>query len=252
MGDNVFGQCGVTGADTTHIYASFLHQANDYYNNNNYNVYVYKGTNIGVEKRVTDWVLADFLLTVHSAYAAACDATSYIELHHIFTEDEYRKAINLAIESLARKYLVDIKDESITLVASTYEYALSLSMLGIIRIITEKTAASDQFPAWAEIDPRNWDIIRSYPPKLKLHEGYYSVSAGKDLRIEGYGSQPIVDDDTDVIYLPPDWLVQKAITFLPQNKIQSGKLDEVYRRAILTTAREPVSKIDPRVRWVIE
>jgi len=252
VGDLLYGQCGTTGATTTKINAPFLYQANDYYNNLLYNVYVYAGTNIGVEKRVTDWDLSTYLLTVHSAYAAACDATSYIELHHIFTTDEYLKAINLAIESLARKYFVDIKDETIVLVASTYEYTLPTNMLGIIRIITEKTADGGVFDASGEIDPRNWDIIRSYPPKLKLHEGYYSVSAGKDLRIEGYGSQPIVDDDTDTIYLPPDWLIQKAITMLPQNKIQSGKLDEVYRRALLVSAREPRSQIDPRVRWVTE
>ena len=246
------GVAGTTGATTTKIYAPFLYQANDYYNDLHYNVYVYAGTNIGVEKRVTDWVLADFLLTVHSAYAAACDATSYIELHNIFTEDEYRKAINLAIESLAGKYFVDIKDESTVLVASTYEYTLPSNMLGIIRIITEKTAAGGIFNASDEIDPRDWDIIRAYPPKLKLHEDYYSLSAGKDLRIEGYGAQPIVDDDTDVIYLPPDWVVQKAITFLPQNKIQSSKLTETYARASVVSSREPVSQMDPRTRWVIE
>ena len=103
VGDLIYGQAGTTGATTTKIYAPFLWQPDDYYNNNKYEAYVYAGTNIGVTKRVTDWDLGTFLLTVHSAYAAACDATSYVELHHIFTEDDYRKAINLAIESLAGK-----------------------------------------------------------------------------------------------------------------------------------------------------
>ena len=243
----------MTGATPTKIYAPFLYQPNDFYNDGKYHVYVYAGTNIGVEKRVTDWDLGTFLLTVHSAYAAACDATSYIELHHIFTEDEYRKAINLAIESLAGKYLVDIKDETtITLVADTYEYALPLSMLYLERVITEKAAAGGVFDASDEIDPRDYYIIKSYPPKLKLHENHYSIIAGKDLRLEGQGTQPTVDDDADVIFLPPDWLVAKAITFLPQNKIQIGGLDEVYRRALVISAREPRVFANPKSMRIIE
>jgi len=252
VGDLIMGTAD-SGTSTT-LVSTMLREANDFYNDHNYRCYIYGGANIGEEREVSDWTLTTpaNTLTLAPAYTAAIDNTSKFELHYIFTEDEYRKAINLAIETLAGKYFVDIKDESTFLVASTYEYALPLSMLGVIRTITEKTADSGVFNASDEIDPRNWDIIRSYPPKLKLHESYYSVSAGKDLRIEGYGSQPIISADTDIIYLPPDWLVQKAITFLPQNKIQSGKLTETYNRALLVSARQPVSQIDPRIRWVAE
>ena len=252
VGDLLYGVCGTTGATTTKIYASFLSKADNFYSDNYYEVYVYAGTNIGVTKRVTGWDLATYLLTVHSAYSAACDATSYIELHHIFTENELRKAINLAIESIAGNYLVEIKDESIVLVADTYEYALPLSMLYLHRVITEKTADGGVFDADDEIDPRSYTIIKSYPPKLKLHEDYYSITAGKDLRLEGSGAQPTVDDDTDVIYLPPDWLVQKAITFLPQNKIQSGKLDNTYRQALVISSREPRAWANPKAKRIVE
>ena len=336
VGDLLMGQCGTTGADTTHTYASFLYQPDDYYNEHKYDVYVYAGTNIGVEKRVTDWDLSEFLLTVHSAYTSACDATSYIELHHIFTEDEYRKAINLAIESLAGKHLVDIKDETTIHLTSTtdnldntvytYEYALPTSMLHLHRVITEEALSGTKLTgtvsagAWTAgetvtgatsgatgefaydgttyirvrkvdgtfvtgetatgkvseetcsaitavasetagggrflnndiIDPRNWSIIKSYPPKLKLDKRYYSIDEDLYLRLEGQGTQPIVDDDTDIIYFPPDWIVQKAITFLPQNKIQSHQLDETYRRAMVMSAREPRSYPNPRARGIIE
>ena len=252
VGDNISGQCGTTGATTTKIYAPFLWKPNDYYNDHFYEVYVYAGTNIGVTKRVIDWDLATYLLTVHSAYAAACDATSYIELHHIFTEEEYRKAINLAIESLAKKYLIDIKDETIVLAADTYEYSLPLNFLYIHRIITEETADSGVFNASDEIDSRDWSIIKSYPPKLKLHEDYYSITADKKLRLEGLGAQAIVSEDTDLIFLPPDWLVQKAIIFLPKNKIGSNKLDETYRQALIISGRDPVVRPYPAARKIIE
>jgi len=253
VGDNITGQCGTTGATTQKIYAPFLYQANDYYNNHNYEVYVYAGTNIGVTKRATDWVLADLLLTVHSAYVAACDATSYIELHHIFTEDEYRKAINLAIESLARKYFIDlIDDTTITLVADTYEYALPTNFLYLHQIITEDEVDGDEFFESAIIDPRSWSIIKAYPPTLKLDKRYYSVTADKDLRLEGQGAQATVSDDTDVIYLPPDWVVAKAITMLPGNKIESNALTETYRRAVNIAAKEPVALSYPHARKILE
>jgi len=250
IGDLIEGTAN--SGTTTTLVSTLLRQANDYYNHHKYRCYIYDGTNIGVEREVSDWDLGTHTLTFDPAFPSAINNTSKYELHYIFTEEEYRKAINLAIECQANKYFVEIKDETTVLVADTYEYALPTSMLGIIHIITEKTKDGGIFDASDEIDRRSWSIIKSYPPKLKLHEDYYSISAGKDLRIEGCGSQPLVDDDTDVIYLPPDWLIQKAITFLPQSKAQRGSLDETYRRALLISAREPISRADPRTRWVIE
>jgi len=250
VGDLIMGQCGTTGADTTHTYAPFLWKPDDYYNENYYSAYVFAGTNIGVEKRITDWDLGTFLFTVHSAYAAACDATSYIELHNIFTESDYRKAINLSIESLADKYFIDKIDITTTLVADTYEYTLPSDMTRIHRIITEDVAGNGKFYNSAVIDPRNWGLIS--PRKLKLDKRYYSVSAGKDLRIEGHGRQTILTSDSSICYLPPDWIVQKSITFLPSSKIQSHQLDEVYRRALLESVNEPERRPLPESRRVVE
>jgi len=250
VGDLLYGQCGTTGALTNKTYAPFLWKANDYYNDNNYEVYVYAGTNVGVTKRVTDWVLADLLLTVHSVYDAACDATSYIELHRIFTEDEYRKAINLAIQSLKNKYLIDVIDETTTLVADTFEYTLPTTLHFVHRITTENAVDGGLFYDTGVIDTRNWELIS--PRKLKLNKSYYSVSAGKDLRIEGQGVQATVDGDADIIYLPLDWIRAKAITMLPQNKVQSNKLDETYRGALITSAREPLNSSHPDSKKVVE
>ena len=333
VGDLLYGVCGVTGATTTKIYAPFLWKADDYYNDNYYEVYVYAGTNIGITKRITDWVLSTYLLTVHSAYAAACDATSYIELHYIFTEDEYRKAINLAIESIAPNYLVPLIDETTIRLTSTtdilgdivytYEYSLPSTMHCLSRIITERgvsgikltgtvsgaftlgekvtggtsgatgelsygpaggtyirvrkvsgtfvtgetatggtstktcsaitkveseTAGLGVFYNEDAIDHRDWSIVKSYPsgtPKLKLDKNHYSIDEDLYLRLEGQRRHPTVTADADIIYLPPDWIVQKAITMLPSNKVQSNKLDEVYRRALVTSSREPRSYPDP-------
>lgn len=249
--DLIYGQCGTTGAAVNKTYAGFLWQPDDYYNDHNYEVYVYAGTNIGLTRRVTDWDLSAYLLTVHANYTAACDATSYIELHHIFSEDDYRKAINLAIESLVGKYLIDKIDVATTLVADTYECTLPTTMSYIHCITTEDVAAGGVFEEADVIDQRDWRLIS--PRKLKLHEEHYSITAGKDLRIEGQGRQDLVTADTDVIYLPPDWLVQKAITYLPQNKIQSNALDGAYRRAERFVMEHPVRNWPhPKSQKVVE
>jgi len=250
VGDLLYGVCGTTGADTTNTYAPFLWEADDYYNEQFYEVYVYAGTNIGLTRRVTDWDLSAFLLTVHSAYTVACDATSYAELHYIFTEDEYRKAINLAIENAATKYLIDKIDTTITLVSDIHEYTLPTDMSHVHKITTEQTAGDGKFNESDVIDPRDWRLIS--PRKLKLDEGTYSVTAGKDLRIEGHGRQDIVTSDTDIISLPPDWLVQKAITFLPYNKVQSNALDATYRQALILSANEPRNSPHTESRKVVE
>ena len=229
VGDLLYGQCGITGADTTHTYAPFLWQPNDYYNDHYYEVYVYAGTNKGVTKRITDWVLSTFLMTVHSAYAAACDATSYIELHHIFMVDELNKAINLAIDSIADKYLIDKIDETTVLVADTYEYTLPTDIYYIHKITTVELAGGGTFEESAVIDPRDYRLIS--PRKLKLDERQYGITAGKDLRIEGQGRQDVLTADTGICYLPLDWVKAEAILRLPLNKIQSNKLDSVLAQA---------------------
>lgn len=253
VGDLNYGDLGTTNATPTKNYSPFLWQPDDYYNNHKYHVYIYAGTNIGVDKRVTDWVLTDLLVTVHSAYSTACDATSKAEMHRIFTEVEMRSAINLSIEHLAGKYLVDLKDElTITLSADTYEYALPTSFLYLTKVTTEKVADGGVFESKDVIDPRDWSIIKAYPAQLKLDERVYKITVGKDLRLEGHGAQPLVTADTDTIFIPPDWLVQKAITFLPGEKIKSYGLQDTLRVALLGSVREPHAWPSPHARRVVE
>lgn len=250
VGDLIIGTAD-SGTSAT-IVDTMLRKADDYYNEHFYKAYIYEGTNIGEEREVSDWVNSGNTLTLAPVFTAAIDSTSKYELHRIFTEGELRKAINLAIESLAGKYLIDLKDEATTLSADTYEYDLPLTMLYIHRITTEDTVASGTYENQDVVDPRDYRIIKSYPPKLKLDDKRYSITAGKDLRLEGQGTQAIVDGDADVIYLPPGWLIQKAITFLPYNKIESNKLDNTYRQALLLSAREPRVYPNPRSQAVVE
>jgi len=257
VGDLIYGQAGVTGATTTKIYAPFLWKADDYYNDLYYEVYVYAGTNIGVTKRVTDWVLFTYLLTVHSAYAAACDATSYVELHHKFTTDEYEKAINQAIEFLADKYLLDIVDVAIPLATGIYEYAMptSTAFEYVHRVTLETIAAGSIFANANIINPDFYDFILvgalSY---IKLDEVKYPIVAadnGKDLRIEGQKRQPLLTANTSICYLPLDFIVNKAITYLPQGKIESLQMQATVARAAAFAADVPMKGTYPESKRVL-
>ncbi len=251
VGDLIVGTADSGSVNT--IVHTMLRQTNDYYNDHRYRAYIYNGTAMGQEREISDWVLANSQLVVSPVFANAITNTSKYELHHIFFADEYLKAINLAIESLAGKYLVDLQDESsITLTADTYEYSLPTSFLYLYQVTEEDTVGSDIYYESGIIDPRDWTILRAYPAKLKLDDTRVSVTAGKHLRLEGQGTQPIVDDDDDIIYFPTDWLVQKAITFLPQSKVQSNKLDNTYRQALVLSAREPRSYPNERAVKIVE
>lgn len=84
-----------------------------------------------------------------------------------------------------------------------------------------------------EIDIRDWDILRqgSATPKLRLDKEQYTIYEDLYLQLEGQGVQAKVTDDDDSIYLPPDWLVQKAITYLPMEKLHNHKLLDTYKNA---------------------
>lgn len=119
-----------------------------------------------------------------------------------------------------------------------------------ITAVASETAGSGKWEDGDVIDPRNWRLLSSR--KLKLHESYYHVNEDLYLRIEGQGRQAVVTSDTTAIVLPLDWLVQKAITFLPGNKIESNALDETYRRAMIASAQSPKNYPHPESRKVIE
>lgn len=239
-----------TPLDTEYYTDSSLTKAEDYYNQHKYRGYCYYGTAIGQEREVYDWVFANHMILFAPIFSPTIADGDKFELHYIFTEGDYRQAINLAIEASAGKYVIDKIDETITLVADTYEYTLPASMSFVHKVTTEHTADTGKFYDSDEIDIRDWDIIS--PRTLKLRHGYYSITAGKDLRIEGQGRQDALTSDIDVCYLPLDWVVQKAITFLPQNKIQSNQLDNTYRQALVISAREPRNYPTPEARRVVD
>uniref|UniRef100_A0A6M3INP4 Putative tail fiber protein n=2 Tax=viral metagenome TaxID=1070528 RepID=A0A6M3INP4_9ZZZZ len=341
VGDLIMGTFN-TGTTSTGVDGALYNPkwANDYFNNHGYKAYIYQGTYIGYETWISDWDLATTTLTFSPAFSTAVDATSKYELHYIFTEDEYRKAINEAIDFARDNYLLPITDQtSIYLMRTkdnlgvyvyTYEYNMPSNMAFVHEVITEDdtsgykltgtvsgtftegetvtggtSGATGEFtyqnsgstyirvrkvsgtfevgetatggtssetcssitgvtaePAgmdrWLEedtIDPRMWNVYKKYPsstPVLKLDSRYYSVIEDLYLRLNGHRKQPALTADTDICYLPSDWVIQKAITFLPMGKIQNNNLMDVYKVALARSERMPLNPPSPYSRQVMQ
>lgn len=330
-----------SGTTTTAVLATtdppqFRNKADDYFNDGEYEVYIYEGTNIGESAVAHDWTLTSpaNTLTVDRTLSTF-DTSSKLELHRIFTSGELLNAINLAIDGVAGMFLVDVKDEtSLVLVEGetnagktiyTYEYALPTNMLYIHRVTTEgkvsgkkltgevtaaftlgekvtgdtsgatgiisyeddddayilvrevdgtfavgdtvtgasgscgaltavdnETVGDGKFEEEDVVDQRDWRIIKSYPPKIKFNEDHYSVVGDLRIRLEGQGSQDNVTADIDNIFIPDDWLVLKAITFLPYSKIESNNLLNTFKMAEAKSARVVQTAIHANSQSCIE
>ncbi len=121
-----------------------------------------------------------------------------------------------------------------------------------ITVVADETVGNGKFESRNIVDTRDWSIIKAYSPKIKFNEGYYKVVGDLRIRLEGQGSQAKVSADTDNIFLPPDWIVWKAITFLPYSKIESANLSNVFNSAEAKSARPISTEIHPSSKSVIE
>lgn len=153
LGDLVTAKVA-SGTTATAVLASttppqFYNKPDDYFNDNWYEAYCYAGTNIGESRLVTDWVNSTRTLTVSPVASAAYDTTSNLELHYMFYANEYLNAINMAIETLARRYFFEITDDDSLVLEitetndgndlNTYEYELPTEFLFIHRLTREGT-----------------------------------------------------------------------------------------------------------------
>ena len=129
----------------------FYGKADDYFNEHQYEVYCYGGTNIGLTRLANDF--ASYVITVIPDATSSYDTSSLLELHWLFYVVELRDAINRAIDLYAKKYLIKLANStSITLTRTerndvsdsyinTYEYALPTDVLYIYRVTTEDSVS---------------------------------------------------------------------------------------------------------------
>ena len=107
----------------------------------------------------------------------------------------------------------------------------------VITAVDYETAGDGTFPMGNIVDPRDYTILKSYPPKIKFHEEHYSVVEDLRIKLEYQGGQAAVSADTDNIFLPPHELVEVAATFLPFSKIESNNLTATFNKCLQTRDR---------------
>jgi hypothetical protein len=103
--------------------------------------------------------------------------------------------------------------------------------------VEDETVGDGTFPIENIVDPRDYTILKVYPPKIKFDENHYSIVADLRIKLEYQGGQGSISADTDIIFLPPHDLVEVAATFLPFSKIESNNLTAVFNKCLQTRTR---------------
>lgn len=128
------------------------------------------------------------------------------------TPEELGQAINEAIDDVRTEMPYDIApDESVTLVASTYEYSLAGKGFAYIHALT-MADEDGEYPAENRIWEHMWRILPG--PKLKFDERVWTPMAGRILRIEGQAFQANLASDSDVCYISDSYVVSRAAASL--------------------------------------
>lgn len=115
---------------------------------NDCRLYIYQGTGLGQERRITDHTGSSSTLTIPSG--ATIDSTSrYLILKKGWTMADLRTAFLMAMRRRRRMYMLPKVDESITLAISAgvidYRYDVPAGFAAIQSIVREMTASGSDF-----------------------------------------------------------------------------------------------------------
>lgn len=125
-------------------------------------------------------------------------------------------------------------------VGETAEGGTSEETCSTITAVDNETVGNGQFPKNRELDDRDWDIMKATTSKLRFDSRVFGVIADLRVQIEGQGGQAAVSADTDYIYLPPVWVCQRAITYLPFSKVESNNLLSTFQWADSKSTKVPI------------
>lgn len=239
LDDIVTGTCLANSTNTVALCTTLV-DANDYYND--WWMHIFAGINVGESRRVTDFVSATNI-TLAPAFTAALTANSQFELHNKFSIEQYNDAINRSIEVGKDEYLIDKKDETLTLTTDVYEYALAnLSMRYIHAIYLEDSTDANTYYVSSLIDNRCWDIIvNGTTPYLKFDDDTFPIGAAiasQKLRVLGQATQAVLSNNSDTCVLPPEFIIQQArAILLDQMKGYEQQADRAQAKALVERRR---------------
>lgn len=227
------------GSTTTFIDTSRL-EKDDYYNSLSPAARVHIRTTtdsaapMGEEREISDWVQSTHTGTVDPAFSAAIGAGDTYAILQQYGWDEIREAINTAIKRVQKIALIEKIDEETLTVDDVNEYPIPDGFVYIYRI-TQSTNDGDFYVS--PVPPDQYKIIRgastprihfyNFPEDAKHSDHYYSnlwintdFAASRKLRIEGYGKQEKLVNDTDLCYINPNYVCAQAAAFLHSSRIE--------------------------------
>jgi len=216
--DAILGVVASPGSGSFVCATTHWEKADDYFNEW-VEVYCYSGTGVGTSAKPTDWDNATHTLT--SLPAATLTDGDLVEIHQTYTVEELNSAINEAIDRVALAALQDRVDESLTMTAGTYLYALPTHLVSVIDLYM-----SDTNGAWLDedpIDPRYYRWVkRTSGIMIEFIGDLYAPVTGTTLRIVGQASPSKLDTDTEETPIDPEYIIQRAKSILHQSRVRGN------------------------------
>jgi len=195
---------------------------------------------IGEDRKVTDFVsgaTGTGTLTIAPAFSAVMTVGDKYLVLSKYGWDEIKATINLAISAVAGRTLAHKVDETLYLQNDTYEYAIPAGFTHIYRLSQSDSNWDYPYP----IPPDQYKILKTPSPRIHFyrfptevqHSGIYwaelwansDLVDGRGLRIEGYGRHPKLENEQDVCYINPDYVVYQAAAYLHAARIKPDNLD---------------------------
>ncbi len=199
-------------ADATTSTSSIVDADLTGYNNDHFNGWEVFAPDVTtpVASQVTDFVKSSGTLSIAPAITGMTSGKAW-ELHdptNKFRVHEYHTAINRAIDALSRLILIDKVDETLSLVASTYEYNIPSGFLAIDSIYMETSTAS-LFEA-RPIDSWLWKVVNKATPVIVFNRDHWSPTASRDLRLIGQAKQATLSAESSTCALPTHFVLALA------------------------------------------
>jgi hypothetical protein len=190
--------------------------ANDDYTG--WELYIYAGTGRGQTRKVLDYVASTGTFTV-STWATTPDSTSKYELHHDWTREEYKSAINTVIAEVGHDALISMVDETLTQVTNTYEYTIPAGFHYLAQVWSKDSSSG---ASWKELSfpKKEWSVI---PGARKLRVS--QATSGSRFRLVGQTLPEALYRDGSFCDVQGDYVIYRAAADLLVQKSSSPQME---------------------------